>query len=241
MRKSTALGCVSGLALLVAGQVLAAGDGVLRYRGKYTYGHEVNIFCPDGNSQCYWLGEGTADDVRATLKELATTSGSAPYHPLCVVIEGRIDRITHRTGFAADYNGLISVSWVFGNCGETDIVTQGDLQHHRWLLESINGNALASAEQGGMIPELDFGERMTVTGNSGCNRLSGQGVLREDYLVFDRLVSTRRMCAPPHDEIERTVLRVLGSESVVKITSERQLVLHSDQTTLSFRLQDWTQ
>lgn len=234
MRKSALL------ALLVFIWVLpAVADSALRYRGEYTYGHEVNTFCPDINSQCYWLNASTADEIRITLKELATTSGSEPYDPVCIIVEGHIDRDTDRSGFAADYDGLVSVSRVFGGCGETNIVTQGDLQHHRWALESINGEVLNLAELDGMIPELDFGEQMTVTGNSGCNLLSGQATLREAYFVIDRLVSTRRMCGSYSNEIERVMQQLLSNESIVKIVNERQLILESDQATLHFRLQDW--
>jgi heat shock protein HslJ len=215
------------------------GEAVLRYRGEYTYGHEVRSFCPAINSQCYWVGADTGAAVRATLKELATLAGAAPYTPVCVVIEGRIDRDSKRTGFAADYDGLISVTRVFGRCDETDIVTQGDLQHHRWLLESIDDKPLDTAALGGMIPEVDFGERMTVTGNTGCNGFTGRAVLREEFFVIERMASTRRACMGAQDEIERTVRQMLGSESVITIGADRQLILRSEQTMLRFRLFDW--
>jgi heat shock protein HslJ len=218
-----------------------AGEVVLRYRGEYTYGHEVRSFCPAINSQCYWVGADTSAIVHATLKKLATLPGAAPYTPVCVVIEGRIDRDSKRTGFAADYDGLISVTRVFSRCDRTDIVTHGDLQHHRWLLESIDDKPLDLELLNGMVPELDFGERMTVTGNTACNRFSGQAVLREEFFAIERMASTRGMCAPAQTEIERTMLQLLGSESVVRIGAERQLVLESDHALLRFRLFDWRQ
>ena len=216
-----------------------AGEAVLRYRGEYTYGHEVRSFCPAINSQCYWVGGDTSAAVRATLKELGTVPGAAPYTPVCVVIEGRIDRDSKRTGFAADYDGLISVTRVFGRCDETDIVTQGDLQHHRWLLESIDDKPLDIELLNGMVPEVDFGERMTVTGNTGCNRFSGQALLREEFFVIERTASTRRMSAPAQNDVENIMLQVMGAESVVRIGSERQLILESDYALLRFRLFDW--
>lgn len=235
-----------GVALLAAivpasGFASGTGEPVLRYRGKYTFGHEVRSFCPAINSQCYWVGAETGAAVHATLKELATLPGAAPYTPVCVVIEGRIDRDSKRTGFAADYDGLISITRVFGRCDETTIVTQGDLQHHRWLLESIDDKPLDTAALGGMIPELDFGERMTVTGSTGCNRYSGQARLREEFFVIERMASTRRACPPPNMDLERTFQGVLGSESVISIGADRELILKSELAILRFRLFDWRQ
>ena len=217
-----------------------SGDPVgkpLRYRGDYTYGHEVRSFCPSINSQCFWVGADTGAAVRATLKELATVSG-APYTPVCVVIEGRIDRESKRTGFAADYDGLIAISRVFHRCDQTDIVTQGDLQHHRWLLESIDDKPLDAEMLHGMVPELDFGERLTVAGNAGCNRFTGRVVLREQFFVIEQMALTSRACVGAQDEVERTVLQVLGNDSVVTVNAAQQLILRSDQAVLRFRLLD---
>ncbi|UCD67337.1 MAG: META domain-containing protein [Betaproteobacteria bacterium] len=231
------------LILIAPASGFASGsdETVLRYRGEYTYGHEVRSFCPAINSQCYWVGAGTSAHVHATLKKLATRPGAAPYTPVCVVIEGRIDRDSKRTGFAEDYDGLISIGRVYDRCDETDIVTQGDLQHHRWLLESINDNRLDPDTLHGMIPELDFGERMTVTGNTGCNRFNGRAMLREEFFVVERMTSTRRACPPPNMNLERTFQQVLGGESVISIGANRQLTLKSGQTVLRFRLFDWRQ
>lgn len=216
-------------------------ESVLRYRGKYTYGHEVRAFCPAINSQCYWVGSGTGADIHAVLKDLATARAAAPYEPVCVVVEGVIDREALRSGFAASYDGLITVLRVFGRCDETQIVTQGDLQHHRWLLESVNDEMLDPAALVEGIPELDFGERMTVSGNTGCNRYSGQARLREAFFTVERMISTRRACAPTAMDLERTVQRVLSSESVITIGADWQLILDSEHGRLRFRLSDWKQ
>ena len=230
------------LLLSVAATAVAsseAASGLLRYRGEYTYGHEVRTFCPAINSQCYWVGAATSKAVHAALKDLATESAERPYHAVCVVIEGRIDRVTKRDGFAADYDGLISVIRVFGRCYETDIVTQGDLQHHRWVLRSIDERMVESGSINSPVPELDFGERMTVTGSAGCNRFSGQAVLRENYFRIAPLAYTRRLCAPHLNQLEQAVLRVLSNESTISIDSDRMLVLDSGQTILRFHLFDW--
>jgi heat shock protein HslJ len=217
----------------------AAENGVLRYRGQYIYGHEVNIFCPAINSQCYWVDGGTDVVVRRELRALAPGPDAPPYTAVCVVIEGRIDRDLPRSGFAANYDGLIVVTRVFGGCAETAIVAEGDLQHHRWLLESIDGETLDAVPLGGRIPELDFGEQMTVTGNSGCNELTGQAVLGEAFFVIRAIASTRRVCTRETNELEDLVLGVLANESVIRIQNRQTLILESDRGRLRFRLEDW--
>jgi len=236
------VGATMLLLLSVAATAVASSgvaSGPLRYRGEYNYGHEVRSFCPVINSQCYWVGATTRKAVHAALKKLATESTDEPYRAVCVVIEGRIDRDSKRDGFAADYDGLISITRVFGRCDETDIVTQGDLQHHRWVLRSIDGRLVDAGSIHSPAPELDFGERMTVTGNAGCNRFSGQAVLRENYFRIAPLAYTRRLCTPHLNQLEQAVLRVLGNESAISIDSGRTLVLDSGQTILRFRLFDW--
>lgn len=230
------------LSLAMTSTVVASSGTIpelLRYRGEFTYGHEVRSFCPAISSQCYWVGAATSKTVHAALKKLATESAEGPYRPVCVVIEGRIDREAKRDGFAADYDGLISITRVFGRCNETDIVTQGDLQHHRWLLESIDNESLDPGTLYGMVPEIDFGERMTVSGNSGCNRFWGQAILREQFFLIEPMGSTRRTCLPTQGEVERVVKQVLGNASVVTIGPNRKLILKSDRVVLRFRAFDW--
>jgi heat shock protein HslJ len=216
-----------------------ADADVLRYRGDYTYGHEVNTFCPAINSQCYWLGGDTDQRVRNELMASAATNTSKPYQPLCVVLEGEIDRDSPRTGFAADYDGLFTATRLFGTCEETEIVTHGDLQHHRWLLESIDGEVLDTAALEDRIPELEIGEQMHVSGNSGCNRFSGQATLRDTSIDFGNMISTAMSCLPAQNELEATVLRVLGSSPTVALDEDSNLTLTSADATLRYRLRDW--
>ncbi|MDP6673373.1 MAG: META domain-containing protein [Gammaproteobacteria bacterium] len=89
------------------------------------------------------------------------------------------------------------------------------------------------------IPELDFGERMTVTGYSGCNRFSGRATLRGAYFAIENLAAQMRMCSPPENELEQIVLQILGADSVIRIGAERCLTLESARAVLHYRLADW--
>jgi heat shock protein HslJ len=226
-------------AVIVTLLVTVAHAEPLRYRGEYTYGHEVNSFCPAINSQCYWLSGDTHGEVRDALQTLAGQNVSKPYQSLCVVIEAEIDRDASRDGFAADYDGLITVMKSYGRCDETSIVTQGDLQHHRWVLESINGEAIDADSMNGRIPDLDFGEHLHVSGNTGCNRISGRASLHDEYIRFGQLISTLMSCSPAQNEVERTIQRVLAGTAIEITIRSNYLNLREGEISLRYRLQDW--
>lgn len=118
-------------------------------------------------------------------------------------------------------------------------VTATDLQHHRWMLESIDGEALPDVNGKGKIPELDFGEQMHVSGNLGCNRFNGKAVLRDGYFLVEAMTSTRMMCAGPWGDIELKLTTALGSESTASLDKDRNLTLVAVNGTYKFRLQDW--
>ena len=211
----------------------------IRYRGEYTYGHEVNIFCPAINSQCYWLSGDTPAEVRGALQTLAKHDASKPYESFCVVIEAEIDRDSRRDGFAADYDGLITVVKSYDRCDDTSIVTHGDLQHHRWMLENINSEALDVDAMNGRIPDLDFGEQMHVSGNTGCNRFSGRATLHDDYIRFGQLISTLMSCSPAQNEVERTIENVMASTEIEITINGNYLSLRAGEVSLRYLLQDW--
>ena len=235
MRASTFL--IAGAITLFASSAVRAEP--IRYRGEYTYGHEVNIFCPAMNSQCYWLSGDTAGEVRDALQTLAAQNTAKPYQPVCVVIDADFDRDTERDGFVADYDGLITVMKAYGRCDETSIITQGDLQHHRWVLESINGQALDVDALQGTVPDLDFGEQMHVSGNTGCNRISGRASLHNTYIRFGQLISTMMSCSPAQNDLERAIQNLLASTKIEVEIKGNHLILQANSVSLRFRLQDW--
>ncbi len=219
-----------------------ADEQPLRYRGQYTFGHEVNTFCPVINSQCYWLSPETAQQQRQLLKQLAVENTSKAYQAICVVVEGKINRdpeAKNSIGFAAEYDGLFTINNIFGLCRKTSIVTHGDLQHHRWILESINGNKIEAEKLDNKIPEIDFGEQMTLTGNTGCNKFSAQATLQGDQIVISSIKSTMMFCTPPQNDLELKLKQILGSESKITIDDKKNLILEADDTRLEYRLIDW--
>mgnify|MGYP001811807061 CR=1 FL=1 len=164
-----------------------------RYRGDYTLGHEVNTFCPEIDSQCYWLNPQTDVRVRDRLKAIYQDKSPGLYQPVCVIVEGKVDRQTGRTGFAAEMDGLIRIVRIFGRCDSSETVTHGDLQHHRWILVKLD-NRLVNQHDWPVLPSLDFGERLFVEGGDGCRRFNGFTRLTGAQIVFNKLEFSESRC-----------------------------------------------
>ena len=231
------------LTLLISGLLMprVASAESIRYRGQYTVGHEVNSFCPEINSQCYWLSPETKPEIRQQLQKMVMANTSKPYEKICIVVEGEINRNSNdksRIGFADNYDGLFSVEKIFGICDQGEIVTQGDLQHHRWVLESIN-NAKVNKNALHKIPELDFSELMTVSGNTGCNNFSGHAILEDKYFYISGMISTEMFCSGSQSGIEYLLKTLLTHRAEIIIDQKKILILREGENQLSYHLKDW--
>ena len=211
-------------------------DNPVRYRGNYTVGHEVNSFCPQINSQCYWLSPKTPHTLQQQLKALSNAYQTKVYDAVCVVIEGRIDRASERQGFAADYDGLIVVSAVYDACSKTNLVVQGDLQHHRWVLNSIN-NAPVNTRQFKTMPSLDFGDQMFVAANDGCRQFSANAKLDNKMLVFQQVEMIKNACVTDSGLSDSLALN--EKYWLITIPEPGILKLQSNELELGFKLNDW--
>ena len=120
-------------------------------------------------------------------------------------------------------------------------VTESDLRHHRWVLESVNGEALPADAVDGMIPELDFGEQRYVEGNTGCNRFSGSVILRDEYFFIEAMASTGHLCTAKQNELEHAVVSVLHQESMISIDDNNELTIEAGGVVLRFSLRDWVE
>jgi len=239
MWKSVAIGLVLAASLGLTVSWQSANSEPIRYRGSYTLGHEVNVFCPEMNTQCYWLSSQTPEAARESLAGISRANTREPYDSQCVVVEAEIDKDVDRAGFAADYDGLITVTSVYGLCAGTNLVTPFDLQHHRWLLERVNDEMLVAPVIDAVVPELDFGEQLHVSGNTGCNRFSGLALLRGDTIQIERMTSTAMTCSPALNNLEQMVNGVLGAPATIRLTADRELILATATVTLQYRLRDW--
>lgn len=206
-----------------------------RYRGNYTLGHEVNTFCPEINSQCYWLSPDTDKQIRNQLKKIYQEKSPGLYKPVCVVVTGEIDRESKRMGFAVDTDGLLTITQVFGDCDSSKVVTQGDLQHHRWVLITVDNKPINNKDWP-VLPVLDFGERLFVEGGDGCQRFSGFSKLAGDQIAFDEFGFNKNQCET--DLSPRRLFSIAGVWRV-SITETQYLILENTESTLMFKRDDW--
>jgi heat shock protein HslJ len=138
--------------------------------------------------------------------------------------------------------GLFPLALLLCACGRALLdVTEKDLQHHRWVLESINGDAFLAESAEDSIPDLDFGEQMHVSGNTGCNQYSGKAVLRNGSFLIESMLSTQRLCGATQNELELKLQTVLNHEAVISLDPYKKLTLQSAGTLIVFRLRDWVQ
>ena len=206
-----------------------------RYRGNYTLGHEVNMFCPEINSQCYWLSPDTDKQVRNQLKQIYQGKSPGLYKPVCVIITGEIDKDSKRTGFAIDTDGLIKITQVYGDCVSSKVVTQGDLQHHRWVLTTLDNKAI-KIKDWPLLPVLDFGQRLFVEGSDGCRQFSGFARLTGESIVFNEFEFNNNQCGT--DDSHSGLFLIAGVWRV-SIKDSRYLILENSDASLMFSRDDW--
>ncbi|MEZ8144249.1 heat-shock protein HslJ [Enterovibrio norvegicus FF-33] len=123
--------------------------------------------------------------------------------------------------------------------GKTDAldVSTVNMQHHNWVLESVDGQPL-SLPEGFAAPSLEIGESFTANGHAGCNRYFGQGELKGEQFRIDKMASTMMACPEPAMAIEGVMTNVLGDWSDVTLTKQT-LQLKNGEHVLSFQLRDW--
>lgn len=131
---------------------------------------------------------------------------------------------------------LVALSLLMAGCVSNDkiAVTPEQLQHHRFVLESVNGQPVAADNNS---PEISFGEKMTISGRM-CNRFSGEAKLSDGELKAKNLAMTRMMCANPQlNELDSTFGEMLREGAQVDLTGD-QLTLATAKQTLIYKLAD---
>ncbi|WP_435930360.1 heat shock protein HslJ [Dryocola sp. BD613] len=132
---------------------------------------------------------------------------------------------------------LLLAATVLAGCaqsGDKGTVTAQDLQHHRYVLQSVDGKPLTGIKR---MPELSFGENMHIAG-SMCNRFMGQATLADNILKAKGLGMTMMLCAEPQlNELDRTINNLLTGGAQVGL-AQQQLTLNNSQHTLVYKLAD---
>ena len=89
--------------------LLTACERPPEHRGLYYWGAEVNVVCPCGSRDCYWVRGEPA--VLNPLRVYVQKQTSEPYQPIYLTYRGhRLDEPT--SGFAVNYEGYQLISEV---------------------------------------------------------------------------------------------------------------------------------
>lgn len=115
---------------------------------------------------------------------------------------------------------------------ESDVaVTDSQLRNQRFVLQSVDGQALAAGET---PPELQFGEKMQVTAKM-CNRFMGDGSLNNGKLKVSKMAATRIICADPQlNTLDSTLGTMLNAGAQVDLTAS-QLTLATATRSLVYQ------
>ncbi|MFZ4832100.1 heat shock protein HslJ [Rouxiella sp. Mn2063] len=115
-------------------------------------------------------------------------------------------------------------------------ITAQDLQHHRYELISVDGEAVNSA-QPRPGPTIEFGEKMHVSGGM-CNRFMGQGELQNSVLTVKQLASTMMLCNDKQlNKWDQLIGEVLANGAKVTLQNN-QLTLTQGKHQLVYQTKD---
>lgn len=132
---------------------------------------------------------------------------------------------------------LLLATMVLAGCaqsGDKGSVTAQDLQHHRYVLQSVDGKPLEGIKR---LPELSFGKNMHIAG-SMCNRFMGQATIADNTLKAKGLGMTMMLCVEPQlNQLDRMINDMLTAGAKVGL-SQQQLTLQTSQHTLVYKLAD---
>lgn len=141
-----------------------------------------------------------------------------------------------QTGANAGSAGSVSKgSAAAGYTGGAAHTAMAQLQDTYWKLVVLDGQPAP------MLPVQEREVRITLgsanhqaQGFSGCNGMGGSYMLDGAALQFDQLVSTRKLCAPAANALEREVLAALKATSHFRVQGEQLLLLGNGRVLARF-------
>ena len=97
-----------------------------------------------------------------------------------------------------------------------------------WKLTAYGPANAPSPAVAGSEAGLTFNEGGTLTGNSGCNGLSGDYTVEGDQITFGQIVSTLMACEDPRMAQEDAVHKVLTDTAGFKIEGNTLTLTNHD-------------
>lgn len=135
---------------------------------------------------------------------------------------------------------LLAAVTLLAGCVYNSKISTGaeQLQHHRFVLESVDGKA---APQSSTPLEISFGEQTSIihhlhVSGAMCNRFNGTGRVSDGELKAKDLAMTRKLCASPQlNALDNTLSTMLSKGAQVDLT-ESQLTLATAEHSLTYKL-----
>ena len=133
-------------------------------------------------------------------------------------------RVEVKRSIDADYT-------LFEGCGRYVV---DDRLNDIWVLTRLGNRTLTAEDFAKGLPAIEFHlADSRVTGNAGCNRLSGSFQARGDKITFGQLATTRMACS--NMAVEREYLSMITDKTLRYAIDDGRLVLTDDKDiTLAF-------
>ncbi len=125
----------------------------------------------------------------------------------------------------------LTLAFLAGLAATAPAMSQTDLTGTSWLAEDIMGAGVVDRAQSTLQP-LPEGR---ITGSSGCNRFTGQGVLREGRVEIGLLATTRMACPPAVMNQEAKYLRALAASKRYEVGQDGLLRFYDGAGQLTVR------
>lgn len=162
---------------------------------------------------------------------------------------GSIEGLRYEEGY--DYELMVEIHTVKNNPGDTTvfhyslikilnktrkhIAARYRLDDRPWFLEKIEkGKKLRELKKLDAFIILSSDEKR-ITGNSGCNRFSGNLTVNETTIRVDNLASTKMSCLPYMNELEFSMLKNLQDVDTYSVKSGKLYLFKSGKLLLVFR------
>lgn len=113
------------------------------------------------------------------------------------------------------------------------VKTPHELSEKQWVLTELKGQPVPGDKNLNKTPLLNInGYNGVISGNGGCNIISGTFRLSPpDKITFQNIATTKMLC--PEMEVEKNLLDVLHKTQRYKITGDTLLLLHESNSTLA--------
>jgi Heat shock protein len=122
---------------------------------------------------------------------------------------------------------------VLSGCNKSNIISETDLLHHRFVLIKANNDNISSENQ----LELVFGENMNITGKM-CNHFSSQVSLKDGIIKGSAIAMTKMLCNDEQlDKLDLTIKQLISKGAHISLNKD-QLILKNDNDKLIYQLKD---